>query len=182
MTPRDLPWSPLAGQTALRVISSNAERVLCADKTRAEIRTLWTADGRLLAVSGPSLTLDGIATKPAPTPSPIIFAAVETFDAAEAATLEALERAPADCLTIAREIEREADKTFLALLALSRRGHAVTGPTDGAKPRAWSLTTSGAAALRVLRAAPRAAAPIATPTAQACAPAPLSQPTQMSLF
>jgi len=178
--PRDLPWSPLVGQTALRVIASNAERVLCCDKTRSEIRTLWTADGRLLAVSGPSLTLAGLAARPAPTPANA--APVETFDATERATLEALARAPADCLTIASEIKREADKTFLALLALSRRGHAVTGPTDGAKPRAWSLTPSGAAALRVLRAAPRATAPIATPTAQACAPAPLSQPTQMSLF
>jgi len=189
MTPRDLPWSPATGQTSLRVIAETAERVLCADKTRSEYRSLWTADGALLAVSGASLTLDGLAARPATKAPPAAAAAAQIpalapLDAIERATLEALERAPADCLALASAIERAADKTFLALLALSKRGYAVAGPAEAGKPRAWSLTPAGAEALDATRARTPAAAPIAAAAVAVVARAAKqsSQPTQMSLF
>ena len=160
--PHDLPWSPTIGQTALYVIASTAERVLCADKTRAEYRSLWTADGRLLAQSGPSLTLAGIPFSPrgrrwreAPDEG-------ATLDAIERLTLEALARAPITCFALATATGRDPDKTFLALLSLAKRGHAARGPAGDATPRSWSLTPSGAEALRASQppAAPIAAAPV----------------------
>ena len=185
MTPRDLPWSPATGQTALRVIAETAERVLCADKTRSEYRSLWTADGALLAVSGASLTLDGLAARPATKAPPAAAAqipALAPLDAIERATLEALVRAPAGCLALASALQRAADKTFLALLALSMRGYAVAGLAEDGKPRAWSLTPAGAEALDATRARTPAAAPIAAAAVVARAAKQSSQPTQMSLF
>lgn len=175
MTPHDLPWAPAIGQTALYVVASNAERVLCADKARAEFRTLWTADGQLIAQSGPSLTLAGVS--PAPRrPAP----ACVPLDADQRLTLEALARAPADCLALANNIGRPADKIFLALLALARRGYAAAGPADGATPRLWRSTPSAAEVLRA--AIPAAApAPVAAPIV-AIAPKHPAPPSQMSLF
>ena len=190
--PHDLPWSPTIGQTALYVIASTAERVLCADKTRAEYRSLWTADGRLLAQSGPSLTLAGIPFSPrgrrwreAPDEG-------ATLDAIERLTLEALARAPATCFAVATTTGRAPDKTFLALLALAQRGHAAQGPADGMTPRSWSLTPSGAEALRTSQ--PPAAPIVAPPVMASHSPSkdgrpgkrpmakPSTKPTQMSLF
>lgn len=184
MTPHDLPWSPATGQTALRVIAETAERVLCADKTRSEYRSLWTADGALLAVSGASLTLDGLAARPAAKAPPAAavaqIPALAPLDAIERATLEALVRAPAGCLALANNIGRPADKTFLALLALARRGYAAAGPADGATPRLWSATPSGAESLRTSKPA-AAPAPVAAPIV-AIAPKHPAPPSQMSLF
>ena len=64
----DLPWSPRLGKTALRLVASAGGRVLCQDSAQP-IRALWTADGRLIAVGGEALRLDG-TPRAACAPSP----------------------------------------------------------------------------------------------------------------
>ena len=175
MSALDLPWAPLAGQTALRVVASNAERTLCEDKSRPEIRTLWTAEGRLLAVSGAHLTLAGVA-------APVEARAAETrpLDEVELATLKALDRSEAlNCLALAEAIARGPDKALIALLALRQRGLVADQSPGEAKPRAWSLTAQGAEALG---AATPATAKIAPAPVIASAAKPSRPPAQMSLF
>jgi hypothetical protein len=70
---QDLPWSPRLGKTALRLVASAGDRVLCQDSAQP-IRTLWTADGRLVAIGGEALRLDGTPRTAPPAaahPSPL---------------------------------------------------------------------------------------------------------------
>ena len=66
----DLPWSPAAVQTALRVIERSEAFVLCEDKGNFHFRYLYTLDGKCVSIGGESLTLQARVKKPAPEDTP----------------------------------------------------------------------------------------------------------------
>ncbi|MCW2276346.1 hypothetical protein GJ654_18640 [Rhodoblastus acidophilus] len=65
MTP-NLPWAPISGQTALRVIERSETFVLCEDRHSGAICYLFGLDGKPVSIGGRSLTLQARVMKPEP--------------------------------------------------------------------------------------------------------------------
>jgi hypothetical protein len=168
MTAPDLPWSPRIGKTALQIVASGGDRVLCQDMTQP-IRTLWTHEGRLVAIGGEALRLEG--TPRAAPAAPI--------DAAERAALLMLDAQPGATLAeIADYAAIQPDKALVRMLALAARGLV---SASGDAPRRWRLTPDGETALGASAPTPPAPIPEAIITNETTRP-PAAQPQQMTLF